>query len=1365
MTDFSSIRVLNFSGRKEEWPSWSEKFLAKAKRSGTKDVLLGKVEIPSSFEVADENTEEGKKLLRIRELNEIAYTELILSIDVSNSQGKIAFGIVKSCKTKEFEDGNAALAWEKLRKKFDPVSAPSLVKTERMFRDSRLGKNEDPDVWINSLEDLRVKLEVMGSSMTDDQFMIQVLNSLTGDYELQILLLEKRIGNIENPLSIEELKEELSLRFERLSTKQNEDSGEENALFTTQFKGKCRNCGKLGHKAAQCKLKPGKQEKNDVFCSYCKRPGHVKANCFKLMKKNLNFGGTENGVAGTADVLLSTMTKVEEFQNDIWIGDSGASCHYCNDDKFLFDYTMISEEITVGNGNVMLAKKMGKLRCEILQKNGEKLIVTLQDVKYVPDLWVNLFSIGKALKNGFNLGNDGERIKLMKGSVIILFDRFITSKNGSVPVIKMKPLLNAVSATSVESRKGKSKNTIEINDLHQILGHCGEASARLTGKALGYEVIGTFDTCEACSIGKARQKNVNKDWKGGSLIAGERLYVDISSIQGVSFGGSKFWALIVDDYSGYCWSYFMKTKSELKERVIDLIKELRNVKYLRLDDAGENFALEKLCKQQNLQVKFEFSGPRTPQRNGKVERKFQTLYGRIRAMMNSAGIEGDFRKGLWAECASTATFYENIIVNREKKKSPFELMFKSKGKELKSLKRFGEMCVVTTKAKIQGKLNDRGTACVFVGYPKDHSNDVYRLLNPETNQIINSRDIIWLNKTYGQWMKSKDSLEKVEDDSSDSELDIVATKEQMEAPAKMDDTAKNAKVLKEISKLKSWFNPDPSRFIEEQDPGRDLIVEKADVALNAVELVEEPKTFEEAYYHPDSDLKMKWQEAISKEFEEMSAKRVWKKIRKSELPNGRTCIKSKWVFKIKRNGVFRARLVACGYSQVPGVDFQESFAPVINDVTFRILLITMLTWKLTAKVVDIETAFLHGDLKETIYMEIPKGMKAEDNECLILNKTIYGLVQSAREFYNKLVSALKDCGFKASSVDPCLWIKYSNHGIVLIAIYVDDCLMVGREPDIDDVIEKLKNYDFGLKVEHNLTDYLSCRIFVNYENNVTFVMQPHLIKNLEDKFGEEVNNLSNYGTPGTPRFKIVRPNDDVEKIDSKLQARYRSGVGMLLFLIKYSRPDLANVVRELSKCMDGASHAAYKEMLRVMKFVLDTKEYCLKLQPINETKNWNLVSYCDSDWAGDAETRISVTGFIIYLLGVPICWRSKGQKSVTLSSSEAEYIAISEAVKEIRFIYYLLDSIGIKVELPIVVRCDNVGAIFMAENSSSGVRTRHIDTRYHFIREHIEDGFIKIVFVRSCENVGDIFTKNVNKEIYDKHVSKFLGKVKDDSDG
>jgi hypothetical protein len=132
---------------------------------------------------------------------------------------------------------------------------------------------------------------------------------------------------------------------------------------------------------------------------------------------------------------------------------------------------------------------------------------------------------------------------------------------------------------------------------------------------------------------------------------------------------------------------------------------------------------------------------------------------------------------------------------------------------------------------------------------------------------------------------------------------------------------------------------------------------------------------------------------------------------------------------------------------------------------------------------------------------------------------------------------------------------------------------------------------------------------------------------------------------------------------------------------------------------------------------------------------------------------------VIYLLGAPICWKSKQQKGVTLSSSEAEYVAMSEAVKEIRFIYYLLSGMGVEVKLPIFVRSDNVGAIFMAEISSSGVRTRHIDKRYRFVREHVEDDFIKIVFVKSEGNNADIFTKNVGKEADEKHVSKFLGKV------
>jgi hypothetical protein len=165
----------------------------------------------------------------------------------------------------------------------------------------------------------------------------------------------------------------------------------------------------------------------------------------------------------------------------------------------------------------------------------------------------------------------------------------------------------------------------------------------------------------------------------------------------------------------------------------------------------------------------------------------------------------------------------------------------------------------------------------------------------------------------------------------------------------------------------------------------------------------------------------------------------------------------------------------------------------------------------------------------------------------------------------------------------------------------------------------------------------------------------------------------------------------------------------------------------------------------------------LKVEPkINENLEWNLKLFCDSDWAGDPETRISVTGFVIYLLNVPICWCSKVQKGVTLSSTEAEYVAISEAVKEIRFVYYLLNDIHVQAKIPIIVKTDNVGAIFMSENASTGVRTRHVDTRYHFVREFIEDGFIKIGFVRSVANDSNVFTKNVSQELYEKHTKNFL---------
>jgi hypothetical protein len=337
--------------------------------------------------------------------------------------------------------------------------------------------------------------------------------------------------------------------------------------------------------------------------------------------------------------------------------------------------------------------------------------------------------------------------------------------------------------------------------------------------------------------------------------------------------------------------------------------------------------------------------------------------------------------------------------------------------------------------------------------------------------------------------------------------------------------------------------------------------------------------------------------------------------------------------------------------------------------------------------------------------------------------------------------------------------KRCKKGIIFIACYVDDCLCCGHEEAINKCIEQIEKSGFTLKVEHDMTDYLSCNITYSKDKQKAWLGQPHLIRSLEKKFEHLVKGLQSYRTPGTPGQGIVRPTQEEDKISQEDQTLYRSGVGMLLYLVKQSRPDIANVVRELSKCMDGATPAANKELKRVIKFVLDTRNYGLKIEPIvrKTEDNWDIVIYTDSDYGGDKESRISVTGYIVYLLGVPICWKSKSQRSVSLSSSEAEFISLSEGAKEIKFIVQVLMTMGIEVELPVIVRVDNVGAIFMAENVTTTGRTKHVDIRYHYVREFVEDGFVKIIFVRTAENYADQFTKNVTGDIYDAHVKSFLG--------
>jgi hypothetical protein len=190
--------------------------------------------------------------------------------------------------------------------------------------------------------------------------------------------------------------------------------------------------------------------------------------------------------------------------------------------------------------------------------------------------------------------------------------------------------------------------------------------------------------------------------------------------------------------------------------------------------------------------------------------------------------------------------------------------------------------------------------------------------------------------------------------------------------------------------------------------------------------------------------------------------------------------------------------VACGYIQVPGIDFSESLAPILNEVSFRIMFIKKLDWNMTCSVVDIETGFLHGDLDEEIYMEVPKGIAIDENKILILRKTIYDLIQITRKFYEKRINILRVIGFHGSKSDPCLWTMWDkkvNH-IIIIGIYVNDCLVIGKEESIECLIDELKKYEISLKVKRNVNKYLSCCIEESKDEGKLTIIQPHLLTRL-----------------------------------------------------------------------------------------------------------------------------------------------------------------------------------------------------------------------------------------------------------------------------
>ena len=402
-----------------------------------------------------------------------------------------------------------------------------------------------------------------------------------------------------------------------------------------------------------------------------------------------------------------------------------------------------------------------------------------------------------------------------------------------------------------------------------------------------------------------------------------------------------------------------------------------------------------------------------------------------------------------------------------------------------------------------------------------------------------------------------------------------------------------------------------------------------------------------------------------------------------------------------------------GYSQIPGVEYTDNFAPVAHDVSFRIALARMMVETLDSLVMDVETAFLYGEIDEEIFLKSPAGMEEIDpgpspEDCYQLLKGIYGLCQVARQFWKNFVNITKQKPFRfqVSPADPCMPFKENELGVCINIMYVDDMLIIGKKEQKQGFATKIQK-EFSVKIQHNLTEYLGCEFHMDKEKTKGWLGQPSIIKTLEQKFRETAMKERLSLTPGSPKFTARRLENPEDKVSSEEPEVYRSGVGTLLYLTKHSRPDICNPVRELSKPMDAPAPEHLKEMYKVIRHVLSTNGYGLKFEFRMDIMKWALKALSDSDFASDKETRISVFGYIIYFCGIPIAWRSKGMKSVVLSTTEAEYMAFSEVVEELKFIVQFLQTMKIEVELPITVYVDNVGAIWLSNNRTTSDRTKH----------------------------------------------------------
>ncbi|KAJ0810676.1 putative RNA-directed DNA polymerase [Helianthus annuus] len=496
--------------------------------------------------------------------------------------------------------------------------------------------------------------------------------------------------------------------------------------------------------------------------------------------------------------------------------------------------------------------------------------------------------------------------------------------------------------------------------------------------------------------------------------------------------------------------------------------------------------------------------------------------------------------------------------------------------------------------------------------------------------------------------------------------------------------------------------------------------------LAAITENDEPKSFKQAVQDQH------WRDAMQKEIKALEENGTWTI---EDLPSGKRVIDSKWVYKtkFKPNGEverYKARLVAKGYTQMEGVDYHDTFAPVAKLVTVRSLIAIAIKRDWSIHQLDVNNAFLHGDLHEEVYMRIPQGYdKGGGTKVCRLRKSLYGLKQASRNWYQKFTSALLQLNYKQSAADHSLFIYKEGKVFVTALIYVDDVIVVGNNEDKIKETKKFLNDKFSIKDLGPLKYFLGIEA-ARTKDGIVLSQRKYTLDILEDS---GMLGCRPCTFPMEPNMKLDKGEDNA-RVDA---SKYRRLVGRLLYL-QATRPDLAYSVNVLSQFVSDPRQKHMDAAMRVLRYLKATPGQGIFFPKEGGT---DLVAYCDADWMGCSLTRRSRTGYVLLLGGAPISWKSKKQSVVSRSSAEAEYRAMANATSEILWMRWLLEGLETKQHDSTPLYCDNNAARHIANNPVFHERTKHVEMDCYFVKERVESHEIKPLYVDTKAQIADLLTK------------------------